>query len=58
MTIHWRGALLIALSIGSASATAKTQGHGKVSLAAKSSKRRATSPATVWIKPLISGWFQ
>lgn len=32
MTIHWRGALLIALSIGSASATAKTQGHGKVSL--------------------------
>ena len=55
MTIRLCGLLLIALSVGNAVAAAKNQGHGKVSPAAPSSKRRAASPATARIKPSISG---
>ncbi len=55
MTNQIWAVLLIALSVYSAEATAKNQGHGTLNLGGEIVETPAGLPVKAWIKPLISG---
>lgn len=54
MTNRISGVLLIALSLCSAEATAKNQGHGTLNLGGEIVETPAGLPAKAWTRPLIS----
>lgn len=54
MTHRILGVVLIALSVCSAEATAKNQGHGTLNLGGEIVETPAVLPVKAWIRPLIS----